>query len=419
MYLIDGRRWTGQEPDFDDALSAAHEQRNRPICLCSGPGIETYIARLAVGRIVKRLPYTGSEHAPDCPHFEPPADASGLGQVMGSAIREDIDSGVTLLKLGFAMSKGGSRAVCSGSDDPKGSVATDGVKLSLRGLLHFLWDQAELTHWRPGFAGKRTWAIVRSHLLAAALNKTARGSPLSLSIYVPEVFSVERREEINARRIARFLRGSVSAPGARRPLVLMIAELKEISPARFGFKALIKHAPDQAFALDRQLHRRLSSRFAAELSMWGACDSIHMMVIATFGINGAGVPTLEELSLMPVTAQWIPIDDIYDQQLVVRLVRDGRAFVKLLNYDAPMSASRKSAMLLDAGSSAIPLRVQRPRDARREDPGDDVCSNLAETNLWVWNVDQEDLPALPSRRMEHRVGVASVDARITQSQSRT
>ena len=41
------------------------------------------------------------------------------------------------------------------------SVASSGTKLSLRGLLHYLWDQGELTRWQPGFAGKRTWSTVR------------------------------------------------------------------------------------------------------------------------------------------------------------------------------------------------------------------------------------------------------------------
>ena len=46
------------------------------------------------------------------------------------------------------------------------------MRLSLRGLLYFLWHEAELTRWHPGFTGKRTWSVVRSHLLSAARNMT-------------------------------------------------------------------------------------------------------------------------------------------------------------------------------------------------------------------------------------------------------
>ena len=43
------------------------------------------LAGLDEGYIVKRMPDTGSHHAPDCPSYEPPAEFSGLGQVLGSA----------------------------------------------------------------------------------------------------------------------------------------------------------------------------------------------------------------------------------------------------------------------------------------------------------------------------------------------
>ena len=35
----------------------------------------------------------------------------------------------------------------------------------MRGLLHVLWDRAELTHWHPKMAGKRSWFVVRRALL--------------------------------------------------------------------------------------------------------------------------------------------------------------------------------------------------------------------------------------------------------------
>jgi hypothetical protein len=43
--------------------------------------------------------------------------------------------------------------------------------------------------------------------------------------------------------------------------------------------------PDQAFAIDEQLYRRLGRRFEPELALWGASDDIHMVMIATFGVS--------------------------------------------------------------------------------------------------------------------------------------
>ena len=400
MYLIHGRRWNPNDAGFADAVSAAHATHQRPLCLCLVNGIDMYVARLGDGYLVKRMPYTGSHHAPDCPSYEPPAELSGLGQVLGSAINEDPVNGVTAVKLGFSMSKAGARSIDPGSGEGSDSVATDGTKLSLRGLLHYLWDQAELTRWHPGFAGKRSWATVRKHLLIAAENKIARGSALQSRLYIPEVFTIEHRDEINARR-ASHLMHAAGKPKGPRPLMLLIGEVKEIVPARYGFKAVVKHVPDQPFALDEQLYRRMGRRFERELSVWGASEAVHMMAIATFGLNDAGVPTIEELSLMPVTGQWLPIEDSFEQQLVERLVRDGRAFVKGLRYNLPVAQLLASAILIDTVESPLPLYVEtrdshdlaHNRTVGGELPPDTACA-------WVWQPFISEMPALPARRTE-------------------
>lgn len=174
FYLIGGRRLEVGSAEFGEAIAAAHATHQRPRCLCLFEGVEMYVARLAgtdEGFIVKRMPDTGCHHAPDCPSYEPPAELSGLGQVLGSAIAEDPITGETALKLGFALTKVGGRSTTPAAGVASDSVASDGTKLSLRGLLHYLWDQAELTHWQPGFASKRSWGTVRRHLLLAAQNR--------------------------------------------------------------------------------------------------------------------------------------------------------------------------------------------------------------------------------------------------------
>jgi hypothetical protein len=55
-------------------------------------------------------------------------------------------------------------------------------------------------------------------------------------------------------------------PKAPRPLMLLVGEVKEIGAARYGFEAVIKHVPDQPFAIDGATHRRTRRRFNAELS---------------------------------------------------------------------------------------------------------------------------------------------------------
>ena len=217
MYEVGGQRFDAASHEFAggfaEAIADAHSTHSRPRCMCvggsKGRGVEMYVARLAglnSGFIVKRMPNTGSQHAPDCPSYEPPPESSGLGQVLGSAITEDPATGETTLKLDFSMSKVTGRSVMPAAGGDSDSVTSSGTKLSLRGVLHYLWDQAELTRWQPGCEGKRTWGTVRKHLLLAAENKIARGHALRSQLYVPEVFSVEQRDALNARRLAQVLR---------------------------------------------------------------------------------------------------------------------------------------------------------------------------------------------------------------------
>lgn len=396
-YEIGGKRFELDGPGLSQAVAEAHAAHLRPRCLCRPEGVEMYVARLAGptgGYIVKRMPETGPQHVPDCPSYEPPAECSGLGQVLGSAITEDPATGETTLKLGFALSKmpgRGQRPAAGGESD---SVASDGTKLSLRGLLHYLWDQAELTRWHPGFAGKRTWGTVRRHLLQAAEGKTTRGAALLERLYIPEVFSPDQREAIQARQRASWAPAAPPA-GQARPLMLLIGEVKSIEPARYGFKAVIKHLPDQGFAIDEVLYRRLGRRFEPELALWAATDRVHMVMIATFTVSAAGLPGIEALSLMPVTAQWLPVADAYEQQLVERLIREERSFIKALRFNLGADPAGVCATLVDMGEQAVGLRIARPDADLPIAPYDDAAAACG--SMWTWQFSNADMPALPTR----------------------
>jgi hypothetical protein len=393
VYEIAGRRFEIGARGFADAIADAHAAHQRPRCLCLAEGVEMYVARLGEGYIVKRMPDTGSHHAPDCASYEPPAEFSGLGQVLGSAITEDPATGQTVLKLDFPLTKMPGRSTIPPTGGEGDSVSSTGTKLSLRGLLHYLWEQAELTRWYPGFCGKRTWATVRRHLLQAAEHKLARGDALRARLYVPELFSIDERDVINARRLAQW-QSAVPAPGTAQQLMLLICEAKEILPARYGFKVIVKHMPDQAFAIDEQIYRRLGRRFEAELALWGASDDIHMVMIATFGVSSAGVPAIHELSLMPVTRQWLPVEDGFEKQLLDKLVGEGRAFVKGLHYNLRRGDRIASVALIDCDGSA-PMLFILP--AGPDEAKSDQANCNTRTCTWEWHPALEPMPRLPQQ----------------------
>lgn len=213
---------------FDDRLADAYSRREHPLCRCQADGVQMYIARFEDRHILKRMPGTGAQHAPDCESYEPPSDLSGLSAVEGEAIVENVQDGTTALKLGFSLSKlGGRTAPAIGDSADPGDVRTDGARLSLKAMLHFLWDRAQFNRWRPAMAGRRNWAVVRKFVVEAASSSSAKGKPLSDALYIPEMFDPERADAIVQRRQA-FLSRAVQSQGNRRSLAILIGELKEI-----------------------------------------------------------------------------------------------------------------------------------------------------------------------------------------------
>jgi hypothetical protein len=219
-----------------------------------------------------------------------------------------------------------------------------------------------------------------------------RGQPLINRLYVPEPFCVDQRDAINARRRGSWAQAAGAASGVK-PLMLLIAEVKEIVPARFGCKAVVKHVPDQGFAMDDGLYRRMAKRFARELSLWGATDELRMLMGATFHLDGAGVPVIDQLTLMLATQLWLPVENDAERSLVEQLVRDGRAFRKMLRYNLPAGQMLASAVLTDCSEAPLGLFViSWPHGSQAEDFGGKPIGDG-----WIWHPGEGTMPPLPPR----------------------
>ena len=381
--------------DFGATLARAHAGHDRPLCLCCSRGVPMYVARFGDRHILKRMPETGPQHDPGCDSYEAPYELSGFGHVAGSAIQENVEDGVTVLKLDFSLSKTGAKAASApGNANDAGSVRTDGSKLSLRALLHYLWDQAEFNRWRPRMAGKRNWAVIRKFLIEAADGKTAKGKPLSDILFIPEMFRSEREAEITQRRTA-FMNRAAAAEGGRRSLLMLIGEVKEIAPARFGHRMVVKHLPKFPFMLNEDVHRRITAKFANELSLWGAMPEAHLIAIATFGLGSTGVASIEAIALMIVNENWIPFENIYDAALLDALTRSQASFLKGLRYNLGSDRPLASMVLREDDAEPVAMYVVPPdadeayRAALKELIGESAMT------AWVWNAGIDEMPALP------------------------
>jgi hypothetical protein len=384
-----------EDPRFAAALASAHAAKYRPLCTCTPASVPMYVARNGDSYLIKRMPYTGGQHGLECDSYEPPAELSGLGEVSGSAIQEDVESGLTALRLDFSLSKTGNRKAPVASGIEPESVRTDGAKLTLRGVLHYLWDEARLNRWTPAMTDKRSWFVVRKYLLMAAENKTSKGTALGSLLFIPETFSVERKDELLQRRMVRFAPLLAPANGARK-LMVLVGEVKQIEPSRYGHGLVIKHLPDLTFMMADDLHKRMVKRFASELALWGADKSTHLIVIATFSVGTIGVVSIEELALVVTSSNWIPVEHVYDLQLLDALTHASRRFTKGLRYNLTGDRPLASAVLADTSPRPVALYVVPPDASNAYKTALDKLVEASDLAPWLWRTGEQTLPTLPA-----------------------
>ena len=299
-FLVGQRRFAGDDPALGRALGVAHLLHERPRCLCTGSGVPMYVAKAGHGFVLKRMPYTGSQHAVLCRSHD---------VVNRSETRPQRP--VRWL----------TRRRPRANDDARLQTSSD----ALGAALCSLWHAAELTRWQPGFRGKRSWGTVRRHLLAAVTAST-EANAIARRLYVPECFRPEQREAIRMRRLGQWRQICASVPNADCSVVL-IGELKALSPASQRFEAVIKHVPDERFALADGLYSWIGERFAGDLAWWAGNNELRLIVIASCRIFTVERPVIDALHLMPVTLQWLPVRDAEELTRTHRLIASGGTFV--------------------------------------------------------------------------------------------
>jgi hypothetical protein len=384
-----------EDPGFGNLLSEAYRARQRPVCLCCDKGVAMYIARISEQFLVKRMPLSGSDHDPQCPSYEPPYELSGLGPLIGGAIQLDPANGLAALKLDFSLSKRGAQKTAGSPGQNEAPVKNEIRKLSLRALLHYLWHQGGLTEWTAHWAGKRHWFQVRSHLTEAAATMTVKGEALAQRLFIPENFRLDDKTAIEERRARAFADIRAPATGPRK-LMLLIGEVKEFAQARSGQKIVVKHMPGFPLVIEERAWRRLQSRHAAELELWQANEAAHLIIIATFGMTQSGLAAIEEIALMSVTEQWLPIENASEQKLVERLARLSLKSVKGLRFNLSSSQPMATATLPHRRPSPAALYVVPPdADEGFEAALAEMIAARPDVEPWIWRVAEGEMPAIP------------------------
>lgn len=390
-FCIAGQAYDADDPRLQEALTRVYESPERPRCLCTPGGIEMYIARHR-RLVLKRMPGSGTRHHSSCPSYEPDAQQSGLGDLLGEAVLESTP-GCFDLKVNFPWSRVPGRAVPHGEAQESSEVAVGRRRMSLRALMHFLFHVAGFNRWSPAMEGKRNQAVVHKYLLEAAESIMVRGIALAERLYVPEPYFEAGREEAARRRREKL---SVLHTGTvDRPLAIALGEFKGCDADALGRRIWVKHAPDAPLLLTHRTWERIERTFGAVLEARHADTGRRVRVVIGALIRARREHTYEvdAASLMLATEHWIPLDGLHELDLVHALIAQRRRFVKPLRYDAPTAAAFPNALLLDAGAQPVPLHVFGAFMSVKDQTAKERAVQM-QGGAWAWRVGVP-MPALP------------------------
>ena len=222
----------------------------RPHCLCRGGSVSLPMVIATHGRtlVMKRMPNTGMDHHPDCEsHGGHESRVAGVGKTSG-ALRP-LPGGLLDAKLDVPLHTltGAGRCAPPLAKKQEGQ-SRDVVSRSAMGLRDFLvllWERAGLTSLPPGAGvGRRlgeVYAKIGEELEELALG----GRPARERVFVPDTrldaqAMESKREELGVL----YMQLQASAPEGRRPVLLIVGEVRDLFPSRYGMGMRIKGMPD-------------------------------------------------------------------------------------------------------------------------------------------------------------------------------
>jgi hypothetical protein len=322
-----------------------------------------------------------------------PAGETGKGELIGTAIIErapdDID-----LKFDFPLERMPGRGVGSAGAGEPAEVTTGGRRMSLRGLLHYLWTEARFNCWTPAMEGKRSWPVLHHHLTAALKGKKSKRQPATDFIYVPEPFTQERKGAIAAARRKAFSKLTPAQANLQYSQMVVVGELKATEQATGSERIVIKHMPDCPLLMERGAWERFAKLFKPLFDARATDEKLHLVVACLVYAAQENVFCIDRASMMLTTEHWIPIEGTFEVPLIRALVDQHYRFEKPLRFEAKSAAPFANVVLKDLDKGNFPLDVISAHASEPERQAKERYASERRKSPWIWRTDQP-IPALP------------------------
>lgn len=393
-FFIKGVTYAATDARLQEVFARIYETPERPRCLCIRSGVDMYIAKHRQ-YVVKRMPGTGNRHHPACASYEPEYGQSGLGELMGDAVIERSPESVEL-RVDFPLARVPGRGIPRGEPVVPAEVTAPRHRMSLRAVMHYLFERAGFHRWTPAMEGKRSQAVIHKYLMEAAAEIEMKGVRLSERLYVPEQFSEERKAEIAERRRDKLGILLTPANEAQCKMALVLGEFRGMETSIFGRKVWIKHMPDVPLFIESKAWARIERAYGSLFEAREADTKARQRVVlcALVYAKRERVYQVDTASFILATDNWIPIEGTHEVDLIQALIDQKRRFIKPLRYDAPSTVPFANALLLDTGASPTPLHVLSTFADPKERTAKERVIKECGAGIWVWNT-EKPLPALP------------------------
>jgi hypothetical protein len=266
--------------------------------------------------------------------------------------------------------------------------------------------------------GKRSYWVLRKFLLKACEEVETKGLRLTERVFIPENFSRELAAEIARRHKAAL--SILFSPEADLQFKMMVAigELKDFRQTTLGYEVALKHLPDCAFFLDHEAGARTKRAFEPELQSWTA-GQVRLIAACLVYAKREHLCQIESLTLMMTSAQWIPLDQTCEKDVVDKLVAEQRAFLKPLRYEAKHAGRFPNFLLLDAGERPVALDILSSFLTAQERAAKAGAIATRSPRGWAWDTARSGVPDLPPKAVMRPPREAATSSTVDASATAT
>ncbi|AEA28880.1 protein of unknown function DUF1173 (plasmid) [Pseudonocardia dioxanivorans CB1190] len=319
-------------------------------CLCVAPAPRLVIRHRSGVYYLACWPGGGGEHAERCEFHNDGTAWSGRGHYHDGALDEAADGSATVA-LSVPL-----RVRTAAADTPTGAPAPTGPgaarsRMSLLGVLHYLWDRGGLSTWdgtaredrRPG------WAGCSPRVQAATAGVSAAGVELAESCYVIPPFdpaAPDRHQAAFDRFTARL--------GERDGMVrrgLMLGAVRSWTPTRYGQRCELRHHRTPLY-FSTALHARIQRAAPAAMAQPLPAGA-EQIVLALVTRSERGNLSAVAAAVMLTNTGFIPADSSHEVVMADALTGAGRSFTKPLRYDADTAVVLPDFVLTDTDPPTV------------------------------------------------------------------